>query len=232
MRGISITTMTDYYQEKLSTERLKHVYEIAPPRVRQYMESEVKYVLQKIKSNDSILDLGCGYGRILPQLARKSKRVFGIDTSFSSLKMGKDMLTGFSNYYLAQMNALRLAFSDNSFDLVVCIQNGISAFHVDQKELIRESIRVTKRGGTILFSSYSEKFWNHRLEWFRFQSDASLLGEIDFERTKNGVIVCKDGFTATTVGPDQFLALVSAFDVKAKLVEVDESSIFCEIIRN
>jgi ubiquinone/menaquinone biosynthesis C-methylase UbiE len=155
MRGISITAMTDYYQEKLSTERLKHVYEIAPPRVRQYMESEVKYVLQKIKSNDSILDLGCGYGRILPQLARKSKRVFGIDTSFSSLKMGKDMLTGFSNYYLAQMNALRLAFSDNSFDLVVCIQNGISAFHVDQKELIRESIRVTKRGGTILFSSYS-----------------------------------------------------------------------------
>jgi ubiquinone/menaquinone biosynthesis C-methylase UbiE len=127
------------------------------------------------------------------------------------------------------MNALHLAFHDDSFDVVICIQNGISAFHVDKKELIKESIRIAKQGGTILFSSYSEKFWNHRLEWFQLQSKAGLLGEIDYEKTKKGMIVCKDGFTATTVKPEQFISLTSNLNVNAKIVEVDESSVFCEM---
>jgi 2-polyprenyl-6-hydroxyphenyl methylase/3-demethylubiquinone-9 3-methyltransferase len=42
------------------------------------------------------------------------------------------------------------------------------------------------------------------LKWFELQSEVGLLGEIDYEKTKEGVIVCKDGFTATTVGPEDF----------------------------
>jgi len=223
--------MADYYSDKLFAGRLKRVYEIAPPIVRQYFESEINYVLQKVGSRDLVLDLGCGYGRIIPLLARRAKSVVGIDTSLASLLVGQEMLPGISNYNLLQMNALHLAFRDNNFDVVICIQNGISAFHVDQKELIKESIRVTKQKGTILFSSYSEKFWNHRLEWFRLQSEAGLLGEIDYEKTKNGIIVCKDGFTATTVNPEQFISLTSDLNVNTKIVEVDESSVFCEMRR-
>ncbi len=221
--------MIDYYSDKLSAERLKRVYEIAPPRVQQYFEAEINHVLKNIRSGDMVLDLGCGFGRIVPKLARLAKSVVSIDTSFESLLMGKEMLSSISNCHLLQMNAIKLAFPDNIFDVVVCIQNGISAFHVDQKELIRESIRVIKPGGKILFSSYSEKFWNHRLEWFRLQSAAGLLGEIDYEKTRNGMIVSKDGFTATTVSPDQFLYLAAGFNVEAKIVEVDESSVFCEM---
>ena len=221
--------MYDYYLDKLSAERLKRVYEIAPPRVQQYFEAEVNYVLQRVCGGDLVLDLGCGYGRIIAFLAKKAQTVIGIDTSSSSLLMGKEMLSDISNCHLQQMDALHLAFRDNSFDLVMCIQNGISAFHVDQKELIEESVRVTKHAGTILFSSYSEKFWEHRLEWFRLQSAAGLLGEIDYEKTKDGVIVCKDGFTATTVSPDQFLSLASGFNVETKIVEVNESCLFCEM---
>lgn len=221
--------MTDYYAEKLSAERLKRVYEIAPPRVQKYFEAEVNHVLQTIRKDDLVLDLGCGYGRIFPKLAEQAKTIIGIDTSLSSLLMGKETFSTFSNCNFLQMNALHLAFCDNIFDVVICIQNGISAFHVDSKELIKESIRVTKLGGTILFSSYSKKFWNHRLEWFRLQSEAGLLGAIDYEKTQDGVIVCKDGFTATTVGSNQFLSLMSGFNVEAKIVEVDESSLFCEM---
>lgn len=150
--------MNDYYAEKLSADRLKRVYEMATPRVQQYFEAEVNYVMEKIHNNDSVLDLGCGYGRIIPFLSRRARSVVGIDTSLSSLLMGKEMLSDISNYNLLQMDALHLGFHDNSFDVVVCIQNGISAFHVDQKELMKETIRVTKPGGKILFSSYAEKF--------------------------------------------------------------------------
>lgn len=221
--------MSDYYNDKLSAERLVRVYDIAPPRVRRYLEMEVDHIIERISSGDAVLELGCGYGRILPRLARKANSVIGIDTSLASLKLGREKLKGISNCHLFNMDAIRPAFADRVFDVVVCIQNGISAFHVDQRDLIRESIRVTKPGGIVLFSSYSDKFWDTRLEWFRLQSEAGLLGEIDPEKTGNGVIVCRDGFTATTVGPEEFFSIVKGTDLDTRIVEVDESSLFCEV---
>ncbi len=222
--------MQDYYTDKLSAERLKKCYEIAPPRVQQYLDAELNYVLQKINPSDTVIELGCGYGRLLPALAGKVKQVIGVDTSHSSIEMGRKMLGGIPNITLKQMDAVKLEFDEYYFDVVLCIQNGISAFHVNQTDLIKECIRVTKSGGLILLSSYSSKFWEHRLEWFQLQSKAGLLGEIDYEKMVNGVIVCKDGFTATTVSPEQFKSLTSGFaNINVKITEVDESSIFCEI---
>lgn len=225
----SVEKMEDYYQEKLTAERLLKVYEIAPPRAQQYLKAELNFVLQKIRSKDLVLDLGCGYGRIIPQLAQKAKFVVGIDTSYASLIMAKKMLTGISNYRLVQMNAINLGFLSGTFDNVICIQNGISAFHVDQRELIQESIRAARPGGNVLFSTYSEKFWYDRLHWFQLQAEAGLIGEIDYEKTGNGIIVCKDGFRATTVSPAQFRELTRELDIQATIVEVDESSVFCQI---
>ena len=219
----------DYYTEKLSAYRLRRVYEIAPRRVQQYLQAEANHVLGKINPADTVLELGCGYGRILPLLAQKAHRVVGIDTSLDSLVMGHAQLGGYSNCFLSQMDAIQLAFRQGCFDVAVCIQNGISAFHVDQRRLIEESLRVVRPGGLALFSSYSEKFWENRLKWFRLQSEAGLLGEIDLEKSRDGRIVCKDGFTATTVGPDDFLSLTRDLHAQAHLVEVDESSLFCEI---
>ncbi|KPK68433.1 hypothetical protein AMJ87_11925 [candidate division WOR_3 bacterium SM23_60] len=221
--------MSGYYDTTLSAQRLKQCYDIAPPRVQQYLEAEIQHVLQHMHTGDIVLELGCGYGRILPRLAQKAGRVIGIDTSFDSLSFGRKILKNLSNCYLVTVDAMNLGFRKQTFDCVVCIQNGISAFHVDQRKLIRESIRVTKSGGRILYSSYSERFWESRLEWFQRQSKAGLLGEIDIEKTGNGIVVCKDGFTATTVTPSQFRSLVAGLSVDVNILEVDDSSLFCEI---
>ena len=219
-----------YYDSVLAGERLRRAYEMAPPRVQQYLQAEIEHILRYIRPGDRFLEVGCGYGRILAPLASRADLAIGIDTSLGSLVLGRRMLDRFSNIRLLQMNALRLAFGDGTFDCVACIQNGISAFHVDQKDLLRESIRVTRPGGMVLFSSYSERFWENRLEWFRLQAEAGLLGEIDFEKTADGVIVCKDGFTATTVEASQFLSLTADLDVETSIVEVNASSLFCEMI--
>ena len=223
--------MEEYYSNKLSAEKLRKCYEIATPAIRKYLNSELNYVLKKINQGDSVLELGCGYGRILPFLAVKAGQVVGIDTSMPSIEMGRNMLSRYPNVSLLQMNAVNLKFEDNTFNAVVCLQNGISAFHVNRVNLIKESIRVTKPGGVILFSSYSVKFWNERLEWFKMQSMEGLIGEIDYSKTKKGFILCKDGFSVSTVGPKEFKALVSGIrNIRITVTEVDKSSIFCEII--
>ena len=88
---------------------------------------------------------------------------------------------------------------------------------------------VTRPGGRILFSTYTPGFWEDRLAWFRLQAGAGLLGEIDEAATGDGVIVCRDGFRATTVGPPEFAELAGAVGVNSRIIEVDDSSLFCEM---
>lgn len=221
---------TRYYSEKLSALNLRRCYEIAPERVQQYLNAEIEHVLSKIKAGGVILDLGCGYARVLARLADKARLAVGIDTSLTSLQMGAQLFGSLSNAIFIQMDAVHLAFQDSAFDATICIQNGLSAFKVDQLELIRESIRVTRAGGIALFSSYAEKFWPHRLQWFQMQAREGLLGEIDPEKTRDGIIVCKDGFRATTIRPNDFISLTSRLGLVANIEEVDESSVFCEIV--
>jgi 2-polyprenyl-6-hydroxyphenyl methylase/3-demethylubiquinone-9 3-methyltransferase len=221
--------MSGYYREKLSASRLERAYAIAPPRVRQYLDAEIDHVLARLRPDDAVLELGCGCGRVLEPLARKARIACGIDTSFESLAYGSAALESFGNCTFAQMDAVRLGFRDGAFDRVVCIQNGISAFHVDARALVRESLRVTRPRGIALFSSYSDAFWEHRLEWFVLQAEEGLVGEIDWEKTRDGTIACTDGFTATTVGARQFAAIVEELGASARIVEIDSSSVFCEI---
>jgi len=212
-------------------DRLRRVYELAPARAQQYLEHETAFVLSRVSPESRVLELGCGYGRVLAELAPRAHWVVGIDTAPGSIAEARVSLASHPNCLLATMDARALDFADEQFDLVVCIQNGISAFKADPVALMREALRVTRPGGKALFSSYSERFWGARLEWFRLQAQAGLIGAIDEQETRDGIIVCKDGFRATTASPDQFRAWAGALDVHAVVEEVDDSSVFCELSR-
>ncbi|UCC12481.1 MAG: class I SAM-dependent methyltransferase [candidate division WOR-3 bacterium] len=208
---------------------MKQCYDVAPPRVQQYLATEIEHVRLRIKPGDLVLELGCGYGRVLTALAGCAARLVGVDISLSSLHMAQNYLHECDNVFLCLKDAVNMGFKTACFDIVFCIQNGISAFHVDQHALITSAVSVTKPGGTVLFSSYAEEFWQERLDWFRIQSAHDLLGEIDEDKTGDGIIVCKDGFRATTVSRDKFSRLTGHLGKKISIETVDNSSIFCEI---
>jgi 2-polyprenyl-6-hydroxyphenyl methylase/3-demethylubiquinone-9 3-methyltransferase len=221
--------MNKYYAQKLSGKKLKQCYDVAPLRIKQYLNAEIDFVCNRIKGSDLILELGCGYGRVFPKLLTNAKTILGIDNSLSSLEYGKQMFSLNNKVQFFQMDAGELGFFNDTFDAVLCIQNGLSAFRVEMKKLISEAIRVTKPGGQVFFSTYSEKFWNHRLEWFQLQSEQGLIGEIDYEHTKNGIIVCKDGFKAVTILPEDFRKLGSELSYKSGIKEIDNSSVVLTI---
>jgi ubiquinone/menaquinone biosynthesis C-methylase UbiE len=218
--------MTGYYADRLHGERLKRCYDLAPSRVQQYLEAEMDYVARHIVSGDSVVELGCGYGRVMQYLSKNAGTVYGIDISFSNIEYARNFLQGYGNCRLAVMDAARTAFADDSFEHVVCIQNGLSALHVSRKALVEESIRIVKTKGKIFYSSYSPRFWSYRLHWFEMQANEGLIGEIDHDKTRDGVIVCNDGFSATTVTPEQFRGIIDGIEVRTHIEEVDESSLF------
>lgn len=219
----------EYYSKNLNADKLQRCYEIAPLRIMQLLKAEIDFVMNRLSGEDAVLDLGCGYGRVAVELAAKAKEVTGIDISQENIYLAEQLHGTVANLRFHTMNAAELDFPYGMFDAVVCIQNGISAFREEPLKLLAEALRVTKKGGRVLFSTYSGKIWKDRLHWFQLQADENLLGEIDYENTKDGVIVCKDGFRATTFSEDDFLSLASECNARASICEVDDSTVFCEI---
>jgi len=222
--------MRGYYVGKLSGERLRRCYDVASPRVKQYLEAEVRFVLSHLDRDDCVLELGCGYGRVTFRLAEVARRVVGIDTSPESLTMARQIAGSGSRCEFLEMDAAELTFDGSEFDTVVCVQNGICAFGIDQELLLQQALRVTRPGGRVLFSTYSKRFWTERLQWFETQAAAGLVGAIDYDKTANGTIVCKDGFHTGMVTPEGFRSLCKGLGVDPEVSEVDESSVFCEIV--
>ena len=217
--------MDNYYTQKLNADKLVQVYRTDIPRVRQYLRAEIDFVRLYLSPAARILEMGAGYGRVLRELAPYGRQLVGIDVSAESVAVGRRYVADLAQVAMATMDAHNLEF-EAEFDLVVGLQNGLSSMKGDPANLIAQALKALRPGGRAFFSTYSDKFWTTRLAWFQEQADKGLLGEIDMEKTGRGVIVCKDGFTATTFDRDQLDGLGRASGAPYEVKEVDESSLF------
>jgi 2-polyprenyl-6-hydroxyphenyl methylase/3-demethylubiquinone-9 3-methyltransferase len=222
---------TGYYAQKLNSGKLYEVYRTRIPRVIRYLQAEIDFVRGHLRGEEKVLELGAGYGRIMKELAPFLLRITGIDIAEQSVAFGKEYLKEIPNCTIEVMDAHSPKF-DETFDVVLCLQNGLSAIKGDPENLIRRSVRLLAEGGKAFFSSYSPKFWEHCLAWFREQADRGLLGEIDMEKTGNGRIVCKDGFTATTFDLRDMERLGELSGCRYRVEEVEESSIFLILFKD
>lgn len=219
--------MSNYYAESLNSQKLFQVYDTAIPRIKQYLAAEIDYVRQNLKPTDRVLEVACGYGRILRELAPNCGEIVGIDISENSVQLSRDYLKDYPNASEITMDIHDLAF-DKPFDVILCLQNGLSATRADDA-VIAKILGLLAPGGTAYFSTYSANFWDHRIDWFQEQADKGLLGELDMEKTRDGVIICKDGFKATTQTPEDYEAIGRASGFPYEVVEVDQSSLFLVI---
>jgi phosphatidylethanolamine/phosphatidyl-N-methylethanolamine N-methyltransferase len=100
-----------------------------------------------------ILEVGVGTGISLPDYSR-ANIIFGVDISEGMLKKARKRVAALGLTHvegLAVMDAHRLNFPDNSFDVVVA-QYVISAVH-DPEATLDEFIRVLRPGGEIVILS-------------------------------------------------------------------------------
>jgi len=96
-----------------------------------------------------ILDVGCGTGATTQYLTRHydSRSIAGINISADQLEQCRRAVPQCSFY---NMDATRLQFSSSSFRTIISVE---AAFHFDTRlDFLRESSRVLRPGGTLVFS--------------------------------------------------------------------------------
>ncbi|MEE3325359.1 MAG: class I SAM-dependent methyltransferase [Methanosphaera sp.] len=125
-----------------------------------------------IKSEDVILDIGCGGGININRMAEKAKKVYGVDYSIESVKLSGEVnekLIREGKVEIQEGNVKNLAFEDDTFDIVTAFETVY--FWPDIEKCFGEVKRVLKPGGTFLIGMESNgsdnlimKFWKHFID--------------------------------------------------------------------
>ena len=107
-----------------------------------------------IKDGDKVLDLGCGAGRTTPYIHRITEQVVGADLSEILIRTAKEKYPGID---FTVMDACRMDFPDDSFDVVVFSYNGLCYLYPEEKRIaaIKEVHRVLRKDGYFIFSSFN-----------------------------------------------------------------------------
>ena len=105
-------------------------------------------------SNKTVIDVGCGNGRIGRIIAPLCEKYYGCDLSESVYAFPSYLET--SNVSLIRSSGTNLPFKDNVSDVTVCW--GV-LHHMDKPfEGLEELFRVTKTGGEILIFIYAKGY--------------------------------------------------------------------------
>lgn len=123
------------------------VFEIILSNVRKKMTQEINPI------NKSILDVATGTGSLAIELSNSAEKVVGIDLSSKMLDIAETKRIN-DNLTFLQMDASRMKFDDEEFDLVT-ISLGLHDMPLEIRTLALEEVkRVLKKNGKLFILEY------------------------------------------------------------------------------
>ncbi len=123
-------------------------------------EVHKELLLRYIKKSDCVLEIGAGSGRYTKDIVDICSELTVADISSHQIEFNKqkmkelgkfDKIKAFHVIDMIDMNI----FEDDGFDNVVCIGGPLSYLMDKEKDGVRELLRVTKTGGTIIIGVMS-----------------------------------------------------------------------------
>jgi arsenite methyltransferase len=124
----------------------------------------------ELRRNISILDVGCGTGFPLFELANAHGplcQVTGLDVWTEALERARAKLRiqGLSNVTIVEADAAAMPFPDAQFDLITC-NLGLNNF-ADPPAVLAECFRVAKPGGRVVFTTNTRRHMYEFYDVFR-----------------------------------------------------------------
>jgi len=133
-----------------------------------------------LRSNDRILEIGCGIGSVVFELSRQGYDVTGIDISGEAIEYG---LKKYGDIRLEVQAAETLPYEDQYFDVVLSFDLFEHIANIDRH--VSEVRRVLRPGGYYLFQTPNkfsnviyETLWTKSLQWRRYHPSLHSPGQL------------------------------------------------------
>ncbi len=160
--GIAFCERLFDWSVQQSEEASVALYSLGNPTL---LERATKEIIQKLEDwnviarDRTVLDIGCGIGRIAAALGPRVRDVHGIDVSREMINIALKRCEPFTNVHLLKSSGHDLRdFSDSSFDAVIAVDtfpyiNQSGAALVES--YFGETARVLRPGGDFVILNYS-----------------------------------------------------------------------------
>jgi 2-polyprenyl-3-methyl-5-hydroxy-6-metoxy-1,4-benzoquinol methylase len=166
------------------------------------------------KSGLRILDVGCGTGRTLHQIARAhpSQRLHGVDLSPAYIREARKRLADVDEVTLAVENAEALPWADATFD----VASSVYMFHElprnARRNVVRELMRVVKPGGLVVIEDSAQLAESAALEKVlrEFPAEFHEPFYADYLEDDLAGLLAEAGFEAIAVEPHLVAKVVVA----------------------
>jgi len=126
---------------------------------RKFSWREFEDFLQYVNEGDTVLDAGCGNGRLIELLSKKNIEYTGIDYSDKLINIARKQHPG-HNFLVGDITTL--PFSNNKFNVIFCIA---TLHHIPGQKLRQQTIqgisRILKKNGYLIMTNWNlwQKMW-------------------------------------------------------------------------
>ena len=175
MKGLSSKLYNkEYYLNTCcgSDEFVKYQWRKVHPQIENYVK------LIGNLENKIVLDIGCGRGDLAHEFAKKGAKVEGIDYSKDGVALANKALR-YQNKGIKKrlnfkvMNAKKLVFKDNAFDVVTAIDVFEHLYKEELDDAMKEIYRVLKPNGRLfvhtdtnkIYLDFTHKLWCYPLSY-------------------------------------------------------------------
>lgn len=177
------------------------------------VDSEIEILQQHIDfKNKTVVDIGCGTGKISRFLAAKAKFVIGVDTPELICKAADSEIP--ANLIFKEGLAQNLPLDDNSADVLIFFA---SFHHIPEDKMpqaIKECARVLKKNGIVCFiEPYAMEGTYYDLT--RLLEDEAAIQKIAWQKIidagKNGFIPLYESFYFLERSLDYFINQINVY---------------------
>ena len=175
---------------------MEHYNTIAHLYTQQYCDEQaMKYTKAlnelKIVKNEYVLDVGCGTGLFIKEIAEIATFIIGIDISRRMIKVANDKCKHLRNVHLicgdADYIPLQKRIIDKIFSFTL-LQN-----MPDVYQIIREILRIAKSDSKIILTFNKKVFNSEDVRKLLKKLNLGITKFIDYEDSKDYLSICKIG---------------------------------------